>query len=154
MATCTCIWLKLLEIGELVSNLLHRAGDASRVLSSAPLDRPPNNNNITELLPLDRDTPTEANTREKRLEWLAALEKVQMLKPKKVVAGHKREGESDDVHHLEFSIGYIETYQSLLDSGVRDISVLYKAMMKKYGSRVNSHALLGSCWAAEAAGWK
>ena len=96
----------------------------------------------------------EANTREKRLEWLAALEKVQMLKPKKVVAGHKREGESDDVHHLEFSIGYIETYQSLLNSGVRDISVLYEAMMKKYGSRVNSHALLGSCWAAEAAGWK
>ena len=48
----------LLEIGELVSNLRHRARDASRVLPSAPLGRPPNNNNITELLPLDRDIPT------------------------------------------------------------------------------------------------
>ena len=47
----------MLEIGELVSNLRHRARDASRVLPSAPLDRP-SNNNITELLPLDRDIPT------------------------------------------------------------------------------------------------
>ena len=48
------------KIGELVSDLRHRARDASRVLSSAPLDRPPNNNNnITELLPLDRGIPTD-----------------------------------------------------------------------------------------------
>jgi glyoxylase-like metal-dependent hydrolase (beta-lactamase superfamily II) len=96
----------------------------------------------------------EAKTREKRLEWVAAIEKVQALKPKIVIAGHKRESDPDDVHHLESSIGYIKTFQSLLDSGVNDASVLFEAMMKKYGSRVNNHALLGSCWAAEAAGWK
>ena len=50
--------LEVLEIGEGISNLRHRARDASRVLPSAPLDRPPNNNNIIELLPLDRDIPT------------------------------------------------------------------------------------------------
>ena len=49
--------LEMLEIGELVSNLRHGAREASRVLLSAPLDRPPNNN-ITKLLPLDRDIPT------------------------------------------------------------------------------------------------
>jgi glyoxylase-like metal-dependent hydrolase (beta-lactamase superfamily II) len=96
----------------------------------------------------------EANTREKRMEWVAAIEKVQALKPETVVAGHKREGEPDHVHHLEFSIGYITAFQSLLDSGVKDTGVLYESMMTQYGARVNSHALLGSCWAAEAAGWK
>jgi glyoxylase-like metal-dependent hydrolase (beta-lactamase superfamily II) len=95
----------------------------------------------------------EANTREKRMEWLAAIEKVQALKPERVVAGHQREGESDDVHHLESSMGYIRTFQSLLDSGANETGAVYEAMMTKYGTRLNSHALLGSCWAAEEVGW-
>ena len=96
----------------------------------------------------------EANSRTKRMEWVAALEKVQALKPESVIAGHKREGEPDGAHQIDFSIEYIRTFQSLLDSGVNETGPLYDAMMEKYGGRVNSHALLGSCWAAEAAGWK
>lgn len=95
----------------------------------------------------------EANTRAKRIEWVAALENVQTLKPEILVAGHRREGELDDVRHLEYSIEYVRTFQSLLDSGVHETGALYEAMMEKYGARVNSHALLGSCWAAEATGW-
>lgn len=96
----------------------------------------------------------EANTKEKRAEWITALEKVQELKPDRVIAGHRRKDESDDVHHLAYSIAYIRTFQSLIDSGINDTDALYEAMMKQYGARVNSHALLGSCWAAEATAWK
>jgi hypothetical protein len=35
-----------------------------------------------------------------------------------------------------------------------DTGALYAAIMEKYGARVNTHALLGSCWAAGATGWK
>jgi glyoxylase-like metal-dependent hydrolase (beta-lactamase superfamily II) len=96
----------------------------------------------------------EANTKEKRLEWLTAMEKIQALKPERVVAGHRREDESDDVQSLANSIAYVRSFQALLDSGVHDTDSLYAAMMEKYGTRVNSHALLGSCWAAEANSWK
>jgi glyoxylase-like metal-dependent hydrolase (beta-lactamase superfamily II) len=76
----------------------------------------------------------EANTREKRMEWIAALEKVKALGPETVVAGHKRPGGLDGVYNLDASIQYIR--------------VLYERMMEKYGGRVNSHALLGGCGVA------
>ena len=90
----------------------------------------------------------EANTREKRLEWIAALEKVKTLGPETVVAGHKRTGGLDGAYNLDSSIEYIKDFQGLIDGGITDAKVLYERMMEKYGGRVNSHALLGSCGAA------
>jgi glyoxylase-like metal-dependent hydrolase (beta-lactamase superfamily II) len=90
----------------------------------------------------------EANTREKRMEWIAALQKVKALGPETVVAGHKRPGGLDGVYNLDASIQYIEDFQNLIDNGVNDANVLYEKMMEKYGGRVNSHALLGGCGAA------
>jgi glyoxylase-like metal-dependent hydrolase (beta-lactamase superfamily II) len=90
----------------------------------------------------------EANTREKRMEWIAALEKVKALGPETVVAGHKRPGGLDGVYNVDASIQYIRDFQDLIDNGVTDAKVLYEKMMEKYGGRVNSHALLGSCGVA------
>jgi glyoxylase-like metal-dependent hydrolase (beta-lactamase superfamily II) len=90
----------------------------------------------------------EANTREKRMEWIAALEKVKALGPETVVAGHKRPGGLDGVFNLDASIQYIRDFQNLIDDGVKDAKVLYEKMMEKYGGRVNSQALLGGCRAA------
>jgi glyoxylase-like metal-dependent hydrolase (beta-lactamase superfamily II) len=90
----------------------------------------------------------EANTREKRMEWIAALEKVKALGPETVVAGHKRPGGLDGVYNVDASIQYIRNFQDLIDNGVKDAKVLYEKMMEQYGGRVNSHALLGSCGVA------
>ena len=87
----------------------------------------------------------EANTRKKRMEWIAALEKVKALGPETVVAGHKRPGGLDGVYNLDASIEYIRDFQGLIDEGVNDAKVLYEKMMEKYGGRVNSHALLSGC---------
>jgi glyoxylase-like metal-dependent hydrolase (beta-lactamase superfamily II) len=66
----------------------------------------------------------EANTREKRMEWIAALEKVKALGPETVVAGHKRLGGLDGVYNLDASIEYIRDFQGLIDGGVYDAKVL------------------------------
>lgn len=96
----------------------------------------------------------EARVKEKRLEWVSALEKVKALKPTIVVAGHKKVDGRDDAHFIDATISYINMFQSLLDSGITDIDVLYKIMMKTYSDRANDHALLGSCWAAKASGFQ
>ena len=90
----------------------------------------------------------EANTKEKRWEWIAALEKVKSLRPETVVAWHKRPGGLDGAYNLDSSIEYIKDFQGLIDDGVKDATTLYERMMDKYGGRVNSHALLGGCGAA------
>jgi glyoxylase-like metal-dependent hydrolase (beta-lactamase superfamily II) len=90
----------------------------------------------------------EANTREKRMEWIAALEKVKALGPETVIAGHKRPGGLDGVYNLDASIEYIRDFQGLIDGGVYDAKVLYERMMEKHGGRVNSHALLSGCMVA------
>jgi hypothetical protein len=87
----------------------------------------------------------EANTREKRMEWIAALEKVKALGPETVVAEHKRPGGLDGVYTLDAPIEYIRDFQGLIDGGVYSAKVLYERMMEKYGGRVNSHALLSGC---------
>lgn len=96
----------------------------------------------------------EAKTKEKRFEWVAALNKIKSLQPEIVVAGHKLVSASDDTRYIDATIEYIKTFQSLLDSGIQDSDVLYEAMMKKYRQRANDHALLGSCWASKAVGFK
>lgn len=87
----------------------------------------------------------EANTREKRMEWIAALEKAKALGPETVVAGRKGPGGLDGVYTLDASIEYIRDFQGLIDGGVYDAEVLYERMMEKYSGRVNSHALLSGC---------
>jgi glyoxylase-like metal-dependent hydrolase (beta-lactamase superfamily II) len=43
----------------------------------------------------------ESLTRQKRMEWIAALDKVEALRPKVVISGHKRETNSDGPNVIE-----------------------------------------------------
>jgi len=85
------------------------------------------------------------NTNEKRMERIAALEKVKALGPDTVVAEHKRPGGLDVVYSLDASIVYGRDFQSLIDVGVYDAKVVYEGIMEKYGGRVNSQASVSGC---------
>jgi glyoxylase-like metal-dependent hydrolase (beta-lactamase superfamily II) len=76
-----------------------------------------------------------------RLEWVAALGRLDALKPRFVVAGHKKPENDDDPHHIA------ETQQYLLDFNRLDQATtsprdLYEAMLELYPDRANP----GSLW--------
>ena len=74
---------------------------------------------------------TESRTHESRLEWIAALDKVEALKPRAVIAEHKRLGNDDSPHIIDVE----ETATS---------RELYDRMLGLYPNRVNRGALWGS----------
>lgn len=92
----------------------------------------------------------EANTKEKRAEWIAAIEKVKALKPETVVAGHKRPGSVDGVYNLDASQKYIRDFEKLLESS-ESAEQLYGEMVKMYPNRLNPKPLVSACKAAFAA---
>jgi glyoxylase-like metal-dependent hydrolase (beta-lactamase superfamily II) len=92
----------------------------------------------------------EANTKEKRAEWISAIEKVRELKPETVVAGHKRPGSLDGVYNLDASQEYIRNFERLLESS-QSMEQLFEGMMKIYPNRLNTRPLMSSCKAAFAA---
>ncbi|KAH8822097.1 beta-lactamase-like protein [Xylogone sp. PMI_703] len=80
----------------------------------------------------------EANTAEKRAEWIRAIEKIEALNPKTVVAGHKRPGSVD---------GYIRTFEELIKVS-KSPTELSRKMREAYPDRVNPHAILSGAAAA------
>lgn len=89
----------------------------------------------------------EANTAEKRAEWIKAIEKVEALKPETVIAGHKRVGAVDGFYNLTATKKYLMDFGEVLRRS-RDAKELFKGMMEKYPHRVNEHALLMGARAA------
>jgi glyoxylase-like metal-dependent hydrolase (beta-lactamase superfamily II) len=85
----------------------------------------------------------ESLTHEKRMEWIAALDKVEALKPKVVIAGHKRETNGDGPNIIEESRQYIRDFDRLVDETSTTLA-LYNAMLKLYPERLNRGALWGS----------
>jgi glyoxylase-like metal-dependent hydrolase (beta-lactamase superfamily II) len=97
----------------------------------------------------------EANTKEKREEWIKAIELVESLKPHTVVPGHKRLGAVDGVHYLESSKQYILDFQRFLDEGISDLKELFGKMLEKHGGRLEgSRSVLFGSSAATIAGTK
>ncbi|KAM3551220.1 hypothetical protein ARSEF4850_007984 [Beauveria asiatica] len=90
----------------------------------------------------------EANTRQKRQEWIAAIEKVEALRPAHVVAGHKQAEEVDGVWHLAATKKYIEDFGKVLAGEPRDAKELFKEMSRLYPDRLNPGALTLSCTGA------
>ncbi|KAF1736567.1 hypothetical protein CRV24_002174 [Beauveria bassiana] len=90
----------------------------------------------------------EANTRQKRQEWIAAIEKVEALRPAYVVAGHKQAEEVDGVWHLAATKKYIEDFGRVLAGEPRDAKELFKEMSRLYPDRLNPGALILSCTGA------
>jgi glyoxylase-like metal-dependent hydrolase (beta-lactamase superfamily II) len=87
----------------------------------------------------------ECDTKEKRLGWIAAIRKVEALKPELVVAGHKRASEMDGAFHLENSRKYIESFEEFLEGGAKDGRELSKKMLERYPTRFNEGALIVGC---------
>lgn len=89
----------------------------------------------------------EANSKEKRIEWILAIEKVRELKFKTVVAGHQRPGALDGVYNLDATLEYIGNFERLLESS-QSMERLFDGMMKIYPNRLNARPLMSSCKAA------
>lgn len=79
-----------------------------------------------------------------RQEWIAALDKIEALKPRAVVASHKRAENEDDPKIIEETRKYIRDFDRLVKS-TSTAQELYDKMLAFYPNRVNSGwALWGS----------
>jgi glyoxylase-like metal-dependent hydrolase (beta-lactamase superfamily II) len=82
----------------------------------------------------------ETNT-QSRLEWLAGLDKLEALKPRAVIAGHKIPENDDDPRNIAETRQYLRDFNRL-DEGTRTARELYDGMLKLYPNRANP----GSLW--------
>lgn len=73
---------------------------------------------------------------EKRLEWIAALDKIESLHPCAVVASHKRPENDDNPRIIEETRQYIRDFDRLAES-TRTAQELYDKMLELYPNRVN-----------------
>ena len=87
---------------------------------------------------------SESN-RQTRLEWIAALDKIDALKPSTVVAGHKILGNDDSPRNVEETRQYIRDFIQLNDT-TKTARELFEKMLALYPDRANP----GSLWSAAA----
>src|SRR5260370_29468373 len=78
-----------------------------------------------------------------RAEWLRALDKIEALHPKAVVAGHGVLNPDSSPRHIEETRGYLRDFNASLASTSTALD-LYEKMLMLYPNRVNP----GSLWAA------
>jgi len=81
--------------------------------------------------------------KQSRLEWISTLDKLEGLKPRAVVAGHKIPENSDDPRIIGETRQYIRDFIAL-DEATTTARQLYDAMAKLYPDRANP----GSLWGA------
>ena len=86
---------------------------------------------------------------QKRQEWIAALDKMESLKPRAVIAGHKRVGNDDSPRIIGETRKYIRDFERL---AVRTTTAreLYDEMLKLYPDWINRGALWTSVRAIRA----
>lgn len=89
------------------------------------------------------------SNKQTRLEWIAALDKIEALNPQAVIAGHKVPENDDDPKNIEETRKYIRDFIRL-DESTRTARELYDRMLELYPSRVNPGSLWGSANAAKA----
>jgi glyoxylase-like metal-dependent hydrolase (beta-lactamase superfamily II) len=85
----------------------------------------------------------ESNQQGKRQEWIAALDKMESLKPRAVVAGHKRIGNEDNPGIIAESRKYIRDFERLAMT-TTTAQELYDQMLKLYPGWLNRGALWSS----------
>jgi glyoxylase-like metal-dependent hydrolase (beta-lactamase superfamily II) len=84
----------------------------------------------------------ESNAQTRR-EWIAALNTIESLHPRAVIAGHKRPGSADDPRILEETRQYIRDFERVVET-TTTARELYDQMLERYPARVNPGALWGS----------
>ena len=73
---------------------------------------------------------------QKRREWIAALDKIESLEPRAVVASHKRPENDDNPRIIEETRQYIRDFDRLLET-TKTSQELYDRMLALYPNRVN-----------------
>ena len=86
---------------------------------------------------------SESPDRQKRQEWIAALDKMESLKPRAVIAGHKRVGNVDSPKILGETRRYIRDFERLAMQ-TTTARELYDEMLKVYPDWINRGALWSS----------
>jgi glyoxylase-like metal-dependent hydrolase (beta-lactamase superfamily II) len=84
-----------------------------------------------------------------RQDWLAALDLIEELGPRAIVAGHKRYGNDDNPRIIDETRRYIRDFDRL-DKETATAEELYRQMLAIYPDRVNPGALWLSAQAAKA----
>ena len=75
-----------------------------------------------------------------RREWIAALDAIEALKPRAVIAGHKRPGNDDSPKIIEETRQYIRDFDRVAET-TTTARGLYDKMLELYPDRVNPGAL-------------
>ena len=73
---------------------------------------------------------------QKRREWISALDKIESLNPRAVVAGHKRPENDDNPRIIEQTRQYIRDFDRLAET-TTTAQELYDKMLELYPNRVN-----------------
>jgi len=77
----------------------------------------------------------ESNAQTRR-EWISALDTIESLNPRAVIAGHKRPGNDDSPKIVEKTRQYIRDFDRLAGT-TRTARELYDKMLEFYPERVN-----------------
>ena len=85
---------------------------------------------------------------DKRMEWLRALDLIDGLQPRAVVAGHKRAGRTDDPKIVDETRAYIRDFDRLVEQ-TGTAKELYEQMLAVYPDRIDPGALWSSARAAK-----
>ncbi|KAF4466979.1 metallo-beta-lactamase domain [Fusarium albosuccineum] len=88
----------------------------------------------------------EAYTTEKRLEWLRAIDTIESLKPKAVIAGHEHPGSVDGVYYLQSTRDYIMAFEQTVKVSTTTEEIVNR-MKALYPDRVNPHAIMAGALA-------
>jgi glyoxylase-like metal-dependent hydrolase (beta-lactamase superfamily II) len=83
-----------------------------------------------------------------RLEWISALDKLESLKPRAVIAGHKVPGNADDPRIIGETRKYLQDFNRL-EEATTTARELYDAMLELHPERVNPGSLWGAANAAK-----
>jgi glyoxylase-like metal-dependent hydrolase (beta-lactamase superfamily II) len=86
---------------------------------------------------------SESPDPQKRQEWIAALDKMESLKPRAVIAGHKRVGNDDSPRIIGETRKYIRDFERLAMQ-TTTARELYDEMLKLYPDWINRGALWSS----------
>ena len=78
-----------------------------------------------------------------RREWIAALDTIEALHPRAVIAGHKRPGNDDDPRIIEETRQYIRDFDRLAET-TTTARELYDQMLSLYPDRINPGRLWDS----------
>jgi glyoxylase-like metal-dependent hydrolase (beta-lactamase superfamily II) len=89
----------------------------------------------------------ESNAQTRR-EWIAALDKIEALKPRAVIAGHKKAERDDNPRIIEETRQYIRDFERLADA-TSTARELYDKMLALYPNRANPGSLWGSARAVK-----